>query len=175
LRSKAREISFETAYVVSKKLVDLDTANEKLKQKAQKFEVYFDYKESIRTAPAHRLMAVRRGEAEKILTYRIEVDEKQILGSLATTLQDAADSQAFKDWQYTVLEDAYKRLMGPSLETEIRMELKTKSESEAIRVFASNLRHLLLSPPIGEKIVLGVDPGFRTGLNSPWCLALVVF
>jgi len=134
------------------------------KSDASKYENYFNYKEKISSALSHRVMAVRRGEAEKVLRVSIEVDtvaikdglERAVIGTLPIT-------KTVRDWIKTVIEDTYKRLLGPSIETEIRLQLKGRAEEEAIKVFSTNLSNLLLLPPIPGKTVLGVDPGLRTG------------
>lgn len=162
IRARVRELSFASGYLVSKKAEF--AAGEEIPKTLPKYENYFDYKESVNTAPSHRVMAVRRGEAEKCLRVSIEVDSERIV----KTLQDlviGADptTDAVRQWLLSVSEDSYKRLLSASIETEVRMHLKNNAETEAIRVFAQNLENLLLLPPIPGKIVLGVDPGLRTG------------
>lgn len=130
----------------------------------KKFENYFDYREKIGSAVSHRIMAVRRGEAEKILRVHIEVDIENILGELRSVVVDPEPAtKEVKEWMSKVVEDAYKRLLAPSIETEIRIHLKNTAEAEAIKVFSQNLQNLLLLPPIPFQTVLGVDPGIRTG------------
>jgi len=172
-RSMVRRLSTETGLLVSAKIDGVtelkpeDAGNEQAKErviKAKKFESYFDYKEPISTAPSHRVMAVRRGEAEKFLKVNIEVDGAKIVQSLReAVLGPTPCSDQVKSWSVGVIEDAYKRLLAPTIETEIRLELKKKAEDEAIQVFSKNLENLLLLPPIPGKTVLGVDPGLRTG------------
>lgn len=131
---------------------------------ASKYENYFDYRESLKTAPGHRIMAVRRGEAEKVLRVSIEVDEGRAVHDLRSRfLGEQVSTDAVKAWLNTVVEDSYRRLMGPSIETELRLLSKGQAEDEAINVFAKNLESLLLLPPIPGKTVMGVDPGIRTG------------
>jgi uncharacterized protein len=181
-RAKVRAISQETGMLVSKKVEDkasaaaanepvtaasLEAAEKEGKGKktdASKYENYFDYKESINSAPSHRVMAVRRGEAEKFLRVTIEVDEARIIDDLCNTvLGEQVATDTVRQWMLKTTEDAYKRLMGPSIETEIRLQLKSVAEDEAINVFSKNLANLLLLPPIPGKVVMGVDPGLRTG------------
>jgi uncharacterized protein len=134
------------------------------KTDASKYENYFDYREPLKNAPSHRVMAVRRGEAEKVLRCSIEVDEDRIIGDLrSAVLGNRVATDPVKAWITTVVDDSYKRLMGPSIETELRLQLKSQAEDEAINVFSKNLENLLLLPPIPNKIVMGVDPGIRTG------------
>lgn len=185
-RALVRRISFDSGQLTSKRIEEktdkptvkldkdgnkeIEIANDpaaRLKAKkgdASKYENYFDYKEPIKNAPSHRVMAVRRGEAEKVLRVGIEVDEPQILAELTVTVlgKDVA-TDTVKAWMVQTIEDAYRRLMGPSIETEIRLQLKSTAEDEAINVFSKNLSNLLLLPPIPGKAVLGVDPGIRTG------------
>jgi uncharacterized protein len=131
---------------------------------AGKYENYFDYKEPLASAPSHRIMAVRRGEAEKILRVSIEVDEERVLADLTSAvLGGEVATDPVKRWLSQVVEDSYRRLTGPSIETELRLLLKARAEDEAIQVFSKNLESLLLLPPIPGKTVLGVDPGIRTG------------
>jgi uncharacterized protein len=122
---------------------------------------YFDKEEPIAGAPSHRVLAVRRAEKEGILTVRIEPAEKEALTILETFFvkNDSASSGQVR----TAVHDAYKRLLAPSLETEVKNESKLRADREAIRVFAENLRHLLMAPPLGFKRVMALDPGFRTG------------
>ena len=126
-----------------------------------KYRDYFDWSESVADAPSHRILAMRRGEAEGFLTLRATPPEETasaLLESLFVKGTNAASEQV-----RTAVQDSYKRLLAPSMETEIRLETKKRADAEAIRVFAENLRQLLLAPPLGEKTVLAVDPGIRTG------------
>ena len=173
LRAQVREIGFQTGVLVSKKIdepqkteADLEKQQKSRKKKknpAAKFENYFDFREPVGEAVSHRVMAIRRGEAEKILRVSIEVDAEQILSALKAGVLDENATEAVRTWQGQVVEDAWKRLLSPSLETEIRLQLKTRAEEEAIRVFSDNLTNLLLLPPIPGQTTMGVDPGLRTG------------
>ena len=122
---------------------------------------YYEKEEPIAGAPSHRILAVRRGEKEGFLTVRIEPPEKEALGILESVFvkNDSASSVHVR----TAVHDGYKRLLGPSLETEIKNESKLRADKEAIQVFADNLRPLLMAPPLGFKKVMAIDPGFRTG------------
>lgn len=165
LRGIVRQLSKQTGLVVSS-FIPQETleANPKRKALIAKFQNYFDYKEPLATIPAHRVMAVRRGESEKILRLNIEVNEAKILSEMKVqVINEKPTSAAVATWLQALVEDSYKRLLAPSIETEIRMELKTDGENEAIKVFSTNLEHLLLLPPIPNQVVLGVDPGIRTG------------
>jgi uncharacterized protein len=126
-----------------------------------KFSDYFDCMEDLASAAGHRILAMFRGEREGILTLHIrppEHDAMALLRRLVMTANNAAAEQV-----RMAVEDSYKRLLAASMETEIRRETKNRVDEEAIRVFAGNLRELLLAPPLGEKRVLALDPGFRTG------------
>lgn len=127
----------------------------------QKYKDYFEWKEPIGKTPSHRLLALRRGEKEGILALDIYPPEEEAIYSLEKQFvkADNGSSEQVK----LAVKDCYKRLLRPSLETEVRMESKMKADEEAIRVFASNLKELLLSAPLGQKNVLALDPGFRTG------------
>ncbi|RJR23820.1 MAG: RNA-binding transcriptional accessory protein [Desulfobacteraceae bacterium] len=126
-----------------------------------KYRDYFDWQEPVSKAPSHRILAMRRGEKEGILTLKIAPPEDKAI-SLIDALFVRKDMPAEGQVSMAV-EDAYRRLLAGSMETEIRTETKKRADQEAISVFASNLRQLLLSPPLGERRVMGIDPGFRTG------------
>lgn len=178
-RAKVRASSQETGVLVSKKVESKNAAEpgapvtaanlvedhgKSKKTDISKYENYFDYKESINAAPSHRVMAVRRGESEKFLRVGIEVDEVRIVAELCgQVLGEKVATDCVREWLVKSTEDSYRRLMGPSIETEIRLNLKSVAEDEAINVFSKNLSNLLLLPPIPDKVVMGVDPGLRTG------------
>jgi protein Tex len=125
-----------------------------------KFQDYYDHGEPLRSAPSHRVLAIRRGEAEGFLSVRVAAPEEQILAGLRERFVRPARAPEQMELAVT---DAYRRLIAPSVEVELRMELKTAADEEAIRIFGQNLEGLLLAPPAGERVTLGVDPGFRTG------------
>ncbi len=133
-------------------------------QKGQrtKFETYYDFGEALATVPSHRVLAVRRGEEEEVLRAWIEAPEDVLLGSLAARFVGNPRSP-WRPLLAAALQDAWRRLLQPSLEVEVRVELKERADEAAIEVFAENLRHLLLESPAGRRRVLAVDPGFRTG------------
>jgi uncharacterized protein len=126
-----------------------------------KYKDYFEWKEPIAKTPSHRLLALRRGEKESILALDIYPPEEAVLHTLER--QFVKTENAAAQQVRLAIKDSYKRLLKPSLETEIRMESKMKADEEAIKVFAANLKELLLSAPLGQKNVLALDPGFRTG------------
>ncbi|MBX2901838.1 MAG: RNA-binding transcriptional accessory protein [Cyclobacteriaceae bacterium] len=130
-------------------------------EEAQKFKDYFDWKEPIKKSPSHRLLAMRRAEKEGFITLNIAPGEQQAIAELEQ--QFVRGTSAASEQVALAVKDCYKRLLKPSLETEIRVESKMKADAEAIQVFAANLKKLLLASPLGQKRVLALDPGFRTG------------
>ena len=126
-----------------------------------KYRDYFEWEEPVATAPSHRVLAMRRGENEGFLILRVHPPEEEALAILEGLFVkgDSLPSQQVK----MAVEDGYKRLLAPSMETEIRTVTKERADEEAIRIFAENLRQLLLASPLGQKNVLAIDPGFRTG------------
>lgn len=130
-------------------------------EEGAKYRDYFDFSESLSRCSSHRLLAIRRGEAEGILRVGIAPDMQMCMERLKRRFVkgrgEASEQVAL------AVEDAFKRLLKPSIETEYANLSKTKADEEAIRVFAENLRQLLLAPPLGQKRVLGIDPGYRTG------------
>ncbi len=127
-----------------------------------KFKDYFDWTEPLARIPSHRMLAIRRGEAEEFLRARIAPPEAPALAILERLFL-SAPATAGGEQVRLAAHDSYKRLLGPAIEGETRLESKKKADIEAIRVFADNLRQLLLAPPLGQKRVLAIDPGFRTG------------
>ncbi|MBZ4655386.1 MAG: transcriptional accessory protein [Peptococcaceae bacterium] len=126
------------------------------------YEMYYAYREPVRSIPPHRVLAINRGEKEDVLKVRIEVPEEEIINLLYHKLVTNPGSLGAAAMGEAV-EDGCKRLLFPSLEREIRNELTAKGEEQAIKVFSHNLRNLLLQPPLRNQVVLGIDPGFRTG------------
>ncbi|WP_254092131.1 Tex family protein [Dawidia soli] len=127
----------------------------------QKYKDYFEWSEPISKTPSHRLLAMRRGEKEGILALDIYPPEELAISSMER--QHVKEENAAAEQVRLAIKDSYKRLLRPSLETEVRMESKMKADEEAIKVFASNLKELLLQAPLGQRNVLALDPGFRTG------------
>ena len=130
---------------------------------AQKFRDYFDWHEPLRRCSSHRLLAMRRGESEGILRISISPDDEECVEQLKRGLPPFQGAKACRELLEEAVEDGYKRLLKPSIETEFTNLSKEQADDEAIRVFAENLRQLLLSAPLGQKRVMGIDPGFRTG------------
>ena len=127
-----------------------------------KFKDYFEYSEAITSIPSHRMLAIRRGETEGQLHWRIEAPVDEINARL--TRETVAARKAVQQLT-TAAADAYKRIIAMAIEVELRVELKTRADDEAIIIFGRNLEQLLLSAPAGEKRVIGLDPGFRTGVK----------
>jgi len=155
IRGLVREAFLEEGVVVSKVLEE--HANEKTK-----FQNYYEFKEKVSTIPSHRYLAIRRGEREGILTLRIEIPNDLYLKEIERFLKIQKASK-YAEHYLKAIEDSYQRLILPSVETDVRVDLKMKSDSSAVEIFAENLKNLLLSPPLGERTVIGIDPGLRTG------------
>lgn len=126
-----------------------------------KFQMYVNYSEPASKIPSHRMLAIRRGAKEGILTFEIELERAQPLNWLRTQVVKAPGE--WTSHLEEAIEDSYDRLLNPSIQTEVRLELKDRSDEEAIKVFRENLENLLLSPPAGMMTVLALDPGIRTG------------
>jgi len=126
------------------------------------YEMYYSYKESIRTIPNHRILAINRGEKEKFLKVSLLLPEDEILSKIKKRIIKNPDLETAKYLEKSI-EDGYKRLIFPSIEREIRNSLTERAEKEAIDVFALNLKPLLMQPPVRDKVVMGIDPGYRTG------------
>jgi uncharacterized protein len=154
LRKILRQLMFDEGMVVSRKIPD--AADEQ-----EKFRMYYDYRESVSKIPSHRMLAVRRGEAENVLYFLIELEAPRAIGLLRNRiLRERGDWTPHLE---LAIDDCWQRLLNSSIQTEIRLELKKRSDTEAISVFRDNLQNLLLAPPAGPIGVLGIDPGVRTG------------
>ena len=154
IRKGLRQAMLAEGVIVSRKFEDAADTE-------QKFQMYYDYREPAKSIPSHRMLAIRRGESEKILYFTIEVDPAQSLAIIKSQIHKRPG-----DWTPQLdlaAEDAWKRLLQTSIQGEIRLELKQKADAEAIQVFRENLQNLLLAPPAGPIAVLGIDPGIRTG------------
>ncbi len=154
LRTVTRKLFFEKGQIRSKLIAGKES-------EGSKFRDYFDCSENISSAPGHRLLAMLRGEKEGVISLQIRPPEEEALAQLRRLVLKARN-EAARHVQLA-LEDGYKRLLAPSMETEIRQEAKKRADEEAIRVFAENLRELLLASPLGRKRVMALDPGYRTG------------
>ncbi|MGA9071771.1 MAG: Tex family protein [Terracidiphilus sp.] len=154
LRKALRQLVFEEGVVVSRKATDAVDEQEK-------FKMYYEYSEPVKTIPSHRMLAIRRGEGENILYFLLEIAPERAVSIIHRHILRQQG-----DWTRQLelaIDDAWKRLLNASIQGEIRLELKKRSDTEAIRVFRDNLYNLLLAPPAGPISVLGIDPGLRTG------------
>ena len=151
VRKKLRELAFRTGVLESKKAKDEDSV----------YSMYYDFSQEVRNLPGHRILAVNRGEREEFLKVTVRMDEVASVGILerAFVREGSMTTQQVK----TACQDAWERLVEPSLEREVRAELTDRAGTAAIQVFGKNLHQLLMAPPVKGKVTLGVDPGFRTG------------
>ncbi len=156
IRELARQHCQKRGVLVSK-AIDAESAD------AAKFRDYFDFSEPLETLPSHRILALRRGEKEGHLRLTIDLDAGEVLGVMRRRFITAMPASPAYEFLSTAIEDAYKRLLAPSVETDARLVLKQRADQDAITVFAHNLRNRLLDSPLGTRPVLAVDPGFRTG------------
>ncbi|SDE78976.1 uncharacterized protein SAMN05216464_109200 [Mucilaginibacter pineti] len=154
VRTRVRELFIEKGTFQSKVIDGKE-------QEGIKYKDYFDWTEPVKSAPSHRILAMRRGEKEEILWLDIKPTEEEAIDILEQTFVKANNPSA--DQVKQAIADGYKRLLKPSMETEVRLFTKKKADEEAIRVFAENARQLLLGAPLGQKRVMAIDPGFRTG------------
>ena len=132
------------------------------KEEKSPYEMYYDYKEPILRIPSHRVLAINRGEKEEFLKVKLEKPDEKILEYLRKQIIKNYKSQ-YSEMLTNTIEDAYKRLIEPSIEREIRSDLTERSEEKAIKVFGKNAKQLLLQPPIKNMVVMGFDPAYRTG------------
>jgi protein Tex len=154
VRKALRQLLFDEGIITSRKAAGAIDEQEK-------FKMYYDYREPVKTIPSHRMLAIRRGEAENVLFFLMELDPQRAVDILRSRILRRQG-----DWtpQLTLaIDDAWQRLLNSSIQGEIRLELKKRSDAAAIAVFRDNLHNLLLSPPAGPISVLGIDPGLRTG------------
>ena len=162
----AEHISDEADYRIYLRKLTMDrgsvVSTAKKPEESSVYEMYYEFEEPLSKLAGHRILALNRGEKEKILTVKIEAPEEEILGYLEKQIfhgKNLDTEQALKE----AVEDSYKRLIGPAIEREIRSDLTEKAENGAIEVFGKNLHQLLMQPPITGQVVLGWDPAFRTG------------
>jgi len=153
-RTRLRQLYFDEGRMKSKALEDKE-------EEGSRFADYFDWEEPIRTAPSHRILAIRRGQAESILLSSIIVPRDDALLILETMFVSGNNPASEQTRQ--AVADSFSRLIAPAMETEFFDVLKKRADKEAIRIFTANLRGLLMAPPLGRKTILAIDPGFRTG------------
>jgi len=156
IRSHLRKMASDQGIVVSK-------VKKEFKDKKTKFETYYDFSENVKKSPSHRILAMQRGEKEGVLSWKLEVDEDKALDFIDDKVFKTDKNYVFYNDLLDAIEDAYKRLIFPSIQTEVLNLKIEEAEKEAINVFSKNLKNLLLSPPAGDKMILALDPGFRTG------------
>ncbi len=153
-RAMVRRLTWQQGVMVASVVPDK-------KEQVTKFEMYYDYQEPLKDIPSHRMLAMRRGEKEGVLRLSLKTPQEELLAGLKHSI--VKGESIFKSWLEAAAEDAYRRLIAPSIEVELRLKAKEQADEEAISVFARNLDNLLLAPPAGGKRVLGIDPGLRTG------------
>ncbi len=155
IRTAIRELFATTGVIESKVLAGQDAVS-------TKYEQYYAYSEKVSTIPSHRYLAIRRGEKEGVLQFHIAIDEVEACTQIAL-LAGRNVRSPFAEQLTLAIEDAYQRLLAPVVETDLRVELKMRSDRAAVDVFAENLHELLMAAPLGGRTVLGIDPGLRTG------------
>jgi uncharacterized protein len=156
IRGQIREMAMKTGLYVSK-------VRKEHEGKRTKFEMYYNFSEKVAVLPSHRILAMRRGEKEEVLKTEMVLEDEKCLAILAG--KAIKSGSPYKVEMEKMVKDAYERLLKPSIETEVRLALKERADNEAFLVFQKNLRDVLLAPPGGSKVVMGVDPGFRTGVK----------
>jgi uncharacterized protein len=154
-RASVRERTHQEAWLVV-------SVADKSKDERGVYETYYDYREKLSAIPPHRLLALNRGEREGVLRVKVEGPDEEIIPQLQARLITQPRS-IYANYLRQAAADGYKRLLAPSIETELRGDLTGTSDEHAIETFAANLRQLLLQPPIRAKTIIGIDPGFRTG------------
>ena len=155
IRKNIRRITFNSGMITSKKKKSAVDDN-------KVYEMYYDYKESVKYIKPHRVLALNRGEKENVLNVNIEIDLKEIISFISKNIIKN-DKSFVVDIVSDAIQDSYKRLIAPSIEREIRSELTEKADEVAIDSFGKNLEKLLLQPPMKDKMILGLDPAYRTG------------
>jgi len=157
VRQKIRRM-YQRKSLVSSKIIKAKSSDEK----AQKYQQYFDWDEPLHKAPSHRLLALLRAQNEGFVRIKVAVDKEDALDSIDNSVIKTG-SQSCADQIFTAIEDSYKRLLQPAISNEVLKAAKEKADEKAIEVFSNNLRQLLLGSPLGEKRILALDPGFRSG------------
>lgn len=150
-RKFIRELTFNDGIICTKGLTE----------EKSEYQMYYDFKEPVKKIPSHRILAINRGEKEKYLSVKIDAPADRILAELESRI--IIEKSPYETVLRDTIKDSYDRLIAPSIEREIRNELTEKAEEQAIKVFAANLKSLLLQPPIKGKTVMGFDPAYRTG------------
>lgn len=154
IRKKIRKLTFEKGFIKSE-------VKDENKDENNKYKMYYEYREPISKIPPHRILALNRGEDEDILRIKVDIASDKVYSIIRNRV--IKEDSLFYDHIINAINDAYKRLIGPSIAREVRNKLTEKAESHAIEVFGSNLRSLLLQSPLKGHTVMGIDPGYRTG------------
>jgi uncharacterized protein len=161
--SETPEVRAQIRYIALKQGIFTAQARKEWEGKRSKFEMYHAFKEKVKDLPSHRVLAMRRGEKEEVLRTELQLEDEKILALLQQRV--IKPSSPFLSDLERMVKDSYDRLLKPAIETEVRLHLKERAEAEAFTVFQKNLSDVLLAPPAGAKAVMGVDPGFRTGVK----------
>jgi uncharacterized protein len=156
VRARLRDMAMKTGLFTAK-------VRKEHEGKRTKFEMYYNFSEKVSALPSHRILAMRRGEKEEVLKTELVLEDDKVLALLQA--KAIKPGSPFKADLEKMVKDSYERLLKPSIETEVRLALKERADGEAYTVFQKNLRDVLLAAPAGPKVVLGVDPGFRTGVK----------
>src|SRR3984957_6294865 len=154
IRQSLRKIMFDEGVIVCRRVAEAPDEQEK-------FKMYYDYREPVKSIPSHRMLAIRRGETEGVLYFTIDLDPLRPVHEIASRVHKHQG-----DWTphlTMAIDDAWKRLLNTSIQGETRLQLKQNADTEAIKVFRDNLQNVLLAPPAGQLAVMGIDPGIRTG------------
>ena len=155
LRGRVRDVTRAKGQVTSRAIAGKE-------KEVSKFQDYYDFVQKLTDLPSHRILAIRRGEAEGFLIWSVEPPAEEIVAGLE---REHAKGHPAQQQMTLVVQDAYKRLIAPAVEVDLRLELKNRADEEAIKIFGTNLEQLLLGAPAGERVVIGLDPGFRTGVK----------
>ncbi len=157
VRKKIRNL-YQRSTIICAKVI----AKQKDTEKAQKYRNYFDWEETLDKAPSHRLLAILRAENEGVIRVKVSVNKEKVLDIIDDVIVKT-NVESCTNQLFLAIEDAYKRLLQPAISNEVLKEAKAKADTKAIQVFANNLRQLLLSAPLGEKRILALDPGYKSG------------
>lgn len=164
IRREVREYYWKRAFLVSSLSGEPDDR--------ATYKIYYDYREPVKTIPPHRILAINRGEKEEVLKVKVDIPEEEEVLKLIEEMVITNRDSIFSEQIQEAIKDGFKRLLAPSLEREIRSALTERAEEQAIRVFSRNLRNLLLTPPVKGRVVMGIDPAYRTGCKvavvDPW-------
>ncbi|MDP4190746.1 MAG: Tex family protein [Bacteroidota bacterium] len=162
VRKTVRQYALDTAVVGSEKAKEKEDPKAKVDTKKDVYEIYYDFKVELSKLKPYQILAINRGEREKVLKVNLNVEEAPILKEILTKFLSYPES-VFMEILQNIADDAYSRLIFPSIEREVRSHLTEVADLHAIEIFASNLKQLLLQPPISNRIIMGIDPGFVSG------------